>query len=288
MRIVRAWACFVAALALWYGAAAAQDPGVRPLDGRYFGLTEAAGAEIEIAPSGDGFDGVFRDPSGAEQRFEADAAGGGAAETVLDMAQGTVVLRMAPLPFGLEALVIPVGQDGVVDASRTQVLFFRHESLAMPDPPADYRPPPAPGERDITANGFLASYAFWGPSGVRDGYTALSPRHRRMISLFPAVQLDVIWKLCLAPGADIALGIALRDQPVSCGEVTSTLARAQTSGRFNAFKAEVEGALETLRLAVRCADGYRVEPGQCAANSGKVAAAATSLETTGTVLGRYR
>jgi len=277
----------VALAALWTSPAPAQSVSPGTLEGRYLGIGPAEGAEIEIERGTGTVSGTFRDPAGRVQDFEAELTGEGVARAVLDLADGPAVMRIAPLPYGAEVVLVPVAGDGTIDAGATRILAFRRAGLDLPAPPGDFVRPPEPGER-ITANSFLASYAFWRPSGVRDGYLALTPRHRRMIRLFPAVQLDVIWKLCLAPGADRALAIALRDEPVDCAGVVETIGAAQRTGRFNAYKEEVRAATRTLRESVRCADNYVMPDGVCPRVAREVADAATSLETTATVLARYR
>jgi hypothetical protein len=291
MGIVSAILRLAGILALSAGIAAAQtapEGMAGSLDGRFLGIGAAEGAAIEIAPDEAGYAGRFEDAGGRSQAFEAEATAQGA-RTVLDLDSGPAILEITPLPFGLEAVVIPVGADGTIDPAASRVLAFRRDGLEMPAPPENFTPAPrGPDPAAVTGNGFVASYAFWSPTGVRDGYLSLTDRHRRMIRLFSAVQLDVIWKLCLAPSADRALAIALRGEPVDCARVVEGIAAAQRTGRFDAYKAEVRAAAETLRLSIRCADNYVTPPGECARVSGEVAAAATSLETTATVLGRYR
>lgn len=282
----------VALLALWTAAlaapAAAQEAAA--LDGRLRGAGAAEGAVIEIAPAGsdpsEGYRGRFLDAAGRVQAFEADAIPGGA-RAVLDMGSGTTILQIEARPFGAEVTLIPIGPDGVVDLREAEVLAFLREGLDIPEPPEGFVPPPGAREA-VTANGFLASYEFWAPAGVRDGYLALSERYRRLIRLFPAVQLDVIWKLCLAEDAAQAQAIALRGEPVSCPDVTAVLARAQATGRFDTYKAEVAAERESLRTAMRCADNYVMPRETCARASRALAEAATRLETTAGVLARYR
>ena len=140
----------------------------------------------------------------------------------------------------------------------------------------------------MAANGFLASYEFWSPTGVRNGYLSLPERFRTLMRMFSAVQLDVIWKLCLAPSPDAALAIALRGQGVTCKEVIDGVAKMQRTGKFNRYKAEVEKQRETLRLSVRCADHYPESKETCDRAARDLSAQAVTLGTAATVLGRYR
>lgn len=257
------------------------------LNGRYVGIQDAEGAAIVIAPSGSGFTGTFYDPHGKRQNFQADNIGG-AAEAVLDMDNRTVLMRMTPLPFGAEVALVPFSANGQLIIQDGRIVSFVREGLDVPEPPADFVPPPVDASGRIAAYSFLASYEFWSPTGVRDGYLALNTKSRTLIRLFPAVQLDIIWKLCLAPGAEEALGIALRGEGVNCEEVIDGVASAQRSGRFDRYKAEVQSQGETLRTAVRCGDGYVADKRTCDAAAKQVSQAAVALETAGTVLRRYR
>lgn len=257
------------------------------LDGRYLGMADAEGASISIRPDSAGYRGTFFDAKGNRQEFSADR-NGDSAEAVLDMDGRTVFMRMTPLPFGAEVALVPFGPDGALAINSARIVNFVREGLDIPTPPKDFVPPPqGTGER-IAAYSFLVSYEFWPPAGVRDGYLSLSPRNRTLIRLFPAVQLDVIWKLCLAPAADAALGHALRGQGVTCPEVIEGIAAAQRSGKFDDYKKAVKEQGDQLRNAVRCGDRYVLPQATCDRAAKQVSEAAISLETAGTVLRRYR
>lgn len=265
------------------GPAAAQDR----LAGRYGGIDAAAGAVLEIAPDAEGFAGTIRDARGRVQAFQADRVGE-AAEAIVDLDGRTILMRVVPLPYGAEVALIPIDPNGAVRLDIAEVTHFLREGTRLPDFPADFVPAPRdPGAR-ITGNSFLASYEFWDPTGVRDGYLALPDRFRTVMRFFPAVQLDVIWKLCLAPGAEAALGQALRGQGVACSEVVEGIAALQRRDRFDAYKAEVAAEREILRQSVRCADAYVESKTVCDQSARDVAAAATSLQTAATVLARFR
>ncbi|MBY8975007.1 hypothetical protein KHP62_04255 [Rhodobacteraceae bacterium NNCM2] len=257
------------------------------LSGQYYGVNEAKGASIKIAPDAEGFTGVFYDPAGKSQAFEADRVEN-AAEAVLDMGGETVLLRVVPKPFGAEVGLIPFNKDGSLVFETSRLLTFVREGLELPETPPDYVDPPKPAVRRISANSFLASYEFWPPNGVRDGYLKLAPRFRTMMALFPAVQLDVIFKLCLASQADAALSQALRGQGVTCSEVVDGMAKAQRNGSFVRYKEEVGAQLATLRMAVKCGDSYVLTKEECDAAGKAVSKQAVSLETAATVLQRYR
>lgn len=270
-------------LLLGAAGAAAQDR----LNGRYLGLNEAEGAILDIEPAGEGFDGRFVDPSGAAREFEA-AAIGPVAEGVVDLGGEVVLMQIVPLPFGAAVGLTPFDAEGNLIGARMTRYTFVREGLEVPEPPETFAEAPADARGRITANSFLASYAFWPPEGVANGYLSLAERFRTLMRLFPAVQLDVIFKLCLAPGGERALALALRGQGVTCSAVLDGMAAAQRSGRFNAFKAEVAAAREALTVAVRCGDGYVMGKETCDRSARRVAEAATALETAATVLARYR
>ena len=147
--------------------------------------------------------------------------------------------------------------------------------------------PRSPGQR-IAGNAFLASYQFWDPTGVLNGYLGLPDRFRTLMRMFPAVQLDVIWKMCLAPGADGALALALRGQGVQCAEVRDGIARAQRTGKFDRYKAEVDSERASLRMSMRCADGYLESKEDCDLAARRLSQHAISLRTARMVLDSYR
>jgi hypothetical protein len=257
------------------------------LSGFYYGVEDAAGASIEIQPDSKGFRGIFFDARGKSQKFKADRAGD-IAEAVLDMDGRTVLMRMVPLPYGAEVAIIPFDKAGHLMIATGRILNFVRTGLNLPQPGADFVGAPRDDSGRITANSFLASYEFWPPTGVRNGYLSLPERFRTVMRLFPAVQLDLIWKLCLAPGADRALAIALRGQGVACAGVIEGIAESQRSGTFVDYKVEVAQQKATLRMTVRCADFYPESKQNCDRAARELGAQAITLDTAGTVLARYR
>ena len=257
------------------------------LSGFYYGVEDATGASIEIRPDPGGFLGTFFDAQGNSQAFEADRAGD-ISEAVLDMDGRTVLMRMVPLPYGAEVTIIPFDEEGNLIIEAGRLLNFVRTGLELPRPGADFVAAPRDDSGRVSANGFLASYEFWHPTGVRNGYLSMPERFRTVMRLFAAVQLDLIWKLCLAPSADRALAIALRGQGVACAEVIEGIAEAQRSGAFVTYKAEVARQKAALRMSVRCADFYPESKQNCDRAARELAAQAISLDTAGTVLDRYR
>lgn len=256
------------------------------LSGTFYGVDEAAGASIEIRPDPGGFRGTFFDAQGNSQKFSADR-NGDAAEAVLGMGGRTVLMRVSPLPFGVEVVVVPFDEAGKLVPAEGWRLSFVRAGLTLPKPGPEFIPPPKGSAGRVTANGFLASYQFWSPTGVRDGYLAMADRSQTLIRLFPAVQLDVIWKLCLAPDGGRALALALRGQGVSCKKVIEGIAAAQRTGAFDRFKAEVAAELGVLRPAVHCAEGFPESKATCDRAARELSKQAISLDTAATVLARH-
>ena len=228
------------------------------LDGRYLGLGEAAGSELRIAPDPGGFTGRFTPRGGPAQAFEADRTGD-QADAVVRIDGQAHLMQVTPLPYGAEVALIPFAADGTLVFDGAALYTYLREGVEVPQAPEGFREPPRDARSQYAANSFLVSYEFWRPTGVRDGYLSLAPRARTLIRLFPAVQLDIIWKLCLAPKADDALAIALRGQGVDCEGVIAGLARAQAEGQFAAYKRDVAAAKDTLLTSIRCGENYPMD-----------------------------
>ena len=281
----RIWAALLMIL-LW-AVAPLSSQAAEALNGLYFGVDDAAGASIRIEPDSQGFSGTFFDRNGNSQSFEADRVED-AAEAVLDMDGQAVLLRMAPLPFGAQVSLIPFNSEGNLELEYARSLGFVREGTSLPELPADFVSAPREGCERIAGNSFLSSYQFWEPSGVVNGYVCLPERFRTLMRMFPAVQLDVIWKLCLAPRADRALAFALKNQGVDCKGVLAGIASAQRNGRFNQYKGEVTSERNSLQTSVRCADGYLESKETCEAAARTLKSNAISLSNAAMVLGRYQ
>lgn len=257
------------------------------LQGTYLGIDDAQGARIRISPDAGGYSGTFYDRAGNSQSFQADRVED-AAEAVLDMDGQAVLMRMAPLPFGAQVSIVPFRRDGTLATEFSRSLGFVREGVTLPEKPDNFIPPPRFPGQAVAANAFVENYQFWDPVGVVNGYMGLPERFRTIMRMFPAVQLDVIWKLCLAPRADQALAIALRGQGVACDEVVEGIARVQRENRFDEYKAEVDAERQALQTSVRCADGYVASRRTCDESARRLAEAAVSLRNAGMVLSRYR
>lgn len=257
------------------------------LDGTYRGIDDAEGATIRISPDGGGFSGTFHDANGNSESFKAERVEG-MAETTLHMDGRTVVMRMAPVPSGAQVMIVPLGADGTLNFDLSRSLAFLREGMKLPEKPDHFMAPPRVAGQPFSANAFVESYQFWPPEGVANGYLGIPDRYRTIVRMFPAVQLDVIWKLCLAPNANQALAIALRGQGVTCQQVVGTIADLQRAGRFDGYKADVEAERQHLQTSIRCADGHILGKATCDAAARRVAEAAVSLRTAATVLAKYR
>ena len=263
--------------------ASAQDR----LAGTYLGAKDAEGARLDIQPAEDGFSGTLYDARGNAQGFRADRIGE-TAEAVIDMGGGPVLMQVSPMPYGAEVAFVPIEPNGALNAARARVDNFVRPGLDVPEPPPGFLPPPVTPNTRITGNTFLQSYQFWSPVGVTNGYLSLPDRVRTLMRFFPAVQLDVIFKLCLAPQPNQALATALRGQGVACPQVVQAMAQAQRSGGFETYKTQVRGELEQLLDSVRCAEGYRESRTTCDRAARQLSQAAVSLRTAAHVLAQLR
>ena len=281
--MLRLFATLLIILLLPVNWALAQDR----LSGTYHGTMDAEGTRLEIRPDGGGYSGTLHDAQGRSRSFTAEKSER-AARAVLEMGGGRVLMQVAPMPFGAEVVFVPIAPSGALDHARGRIETFVRPGLEVPEVPEGFLPAPVTPDTRITGNTFLTSYEFWSPTGVRNGYLALPERVRTLMRFFPAVQLDVIFKLCLAPEADRALAIALRGQGVSCPQVVETIAGLQRSARFGSYKQGVQAELAEFRTSVRCAEGHVEAKATCDDAARRLSQAALSLRTAANVLARFR
>jgi len=185
--------------------------------------------------------------------------------------------RMIPKDLGLGFTWTPN------DGSGGDVVFaFGRRGLELPTPSASYTPESQIGLR-VEPHVFVASYEFWTPDTVARQYDGLEERYRAIIQLFPAVQTDLIWKLCQSTTRPSKLGEALRGEGVTCNRVDTRLKAAQKTDAFNRFKRRVHIERADAERAVQCARGIH-QPSVCVASARRTQQAAASLETVMTVL----
>lgn len=273
-----------ALLQLPAGPAVAQEV----LDGTYRGIGDATGQVLVLAPDPGGFTGELTTPDDGAQPVLADRIGI-QAEAVVDLAGRTHFMQVTPEPHGAEVVFVPYDEEtGLLISDGAVLHTFVREGWEMPVAPRAFVRPPTNPRLQIAGNSFLNSYPYWRPSGVVAGYMALPERMRTLMRLYPAVQLDVIWKLCLAPESDRALAEALPGAGVDCATVVAGLDGAQRSGGIDAYRDAVRDERRALQTAVLCADGYRMTERDCTTAAERLSNAAISLETPASVLSRYR
>ena len=245
------------------------------LDGVYYGIDDAQGLTIQLQQSGSGATGRISAADGSGQAIDGRRQG---ASIVTDLIfrgkRGSA--RITPKDLGLGLTWTP--RDGSGD----MVFAFRRRGLELPAPPPGFVPEPYPGQ-PVEAHTFLASYEFWTPEIASRIYEEIEERYRSIIRLFPAVQTDLIWKLCQSSTPTPLLGEALRGEGVTCAQVDDRLKAAQRSDAFNRFKRRVHSERADASRAVECARGIHQTP-VCVEAARRTQRAATSLETVKTVL----
>ncbi|MDF2233044.1 hypothetical protein P2H44_10820 [Albimonas sp. CAU 1670] len=277
----------LAAALLFAAPVRADDSPVRDLQGRYVGIGPARGMQVEITDVGRKPAGKFHDSNGVE----ADIGGGwkeGGLEALLNFPGRPVFVRMTPSALGMQMAVLPLDPEGKPLREQARVLAFLREGIETPEQPALYQDPPKRAGSEIDPDVFLASYQFWPPEGVANGFDNIGPRYRTILRMFPQIHADVLWKLCQAQTQRGLLAEALRGQGAGCADIEKTVARLQSAGRFSDWKAAVDREIGQLMPAVQCSRGYIVKESVCGPASQRVAKAATSLETLGTLLAQWR
>lgn len=285
--ITRRLACLAVALAallLMLPAAPAAARAER-LQGDYIGLAEAEGMRITLRAAGEGYSGTFVDSNGVTAPIDARIVGN-AAEAILQFPARTVKLRMFREAIGLRVVAIPFDAAGQPQVELANALVFVPPGTRIPEIPVGYQEP-AFKVRVVDPDTFLISYEFWPPEGVAFGWESLEARYRPLISLFPTVLADILWKLCSSSYQPAALGEALRGQGVTCEEVVSRLDRIQSRGKFEAWKAAVHREKAIVLDAARCARGYTMLKSVCEPAARRVSEAATALVTVDAVLKKF-
>jgi hypothetical protein len=267
--------------------AGAQQP-VPALEGAYFGIGSAKGMTLALE-AGREPSGIFIDSNG----IEAEIGGGwrdGGLEALLNFPGRPVWARFDPAPMGVTMTVLPLDPEGRPIETQARILAFLREGTPTPEQPGLYMDPPKRADGESDPDVFLASYQFWPPEGVYNGFSQIGARYRTMIRFFPQVHADVLWKLCEAEGREAQALVAesLRGQGADCAAIAETISRLQSEGRFLEWKRAVSTAIDAMMPSVQCARGYIVKESVCGPASQRIAEAAVSLETVGTLLARWR
>ncbi|MEC9433665.1 MAG: hypothetical protein VYD87_12240 [Pseudomonadota bacterium] len=269
-------------------AAQSADAPVPGLEGRFEGIGPARGMSLEITDIGARSPGgVFRDSNGLEAELEGGWKQGGL-EAVLAFPERQVFVRLTEAALGLQMAVLPLDENGQPLRRQARILAFLREGVAAPEQPALYQEPPKRAGQELDPDVFLASYQFWPPEGVANGYDNIGARYRTVFRLFPQIHADIMWKLCDADSQKALLAEALRGQGATCADIDGAVERLQARGRFGDWKRAVQAEIDALMPAVQCARGYIVKASVCAPAAKRVSDAAVSLDTLGTLLSRWR
>ncbi len=268
--------CLVMLVAV--GPAAAQQN----LSGTYLGLDAAQGLSVQLQDNGRSVSGRVSAPDGSGQSISGEMKDGSAVAKLIFRGQQGIA-RFTPKGVGLSMIWSPADQNGNRTGGADVVFAFRRQSLDLPAQPAGFVPAPPPGTRRFEPGSFLRSYEFWEPNAVAEIYDVIGEQYRAIIRLFPAVQTDLIWKLCQSTSVPSELGEALRGEGVTCAQVDSTIKASQATGGFNRFKRRVHTEKADALLAVECARGIHNAP-VCIDAARRTQRAASALETVATVI----
>ena len=269
-------------------AAQSADAPVPALEGRFEGIGPARGMSLAITDVGARSPGgTFRDSNGVEAELEGGWKQGGL-EAVLAFPERQVFVRLTQAALGLQMAVLPLDADGQPQRRQARVLAFLREGVAAPEEPALYQDAPKRPGQELDPDIFLASYQFWPPEGVANGYDNIGARYRTVFRLFPQIHADIMWKLCDADSQRTLLAEALRGQGAGCADLDAAIGALQDNGRFPDWKRAVQAEIDALMPAVQCARGYIVKASVCEPASKRISDAAVSLETLGTLLSRWR
>lgn len=273
------WVKLLCLALVWGAVSPLASAEAQEIGGIYRGLDGAQGITVQLSRGGNGYVGEIISQSGQRVTLNAEAVPGGARGPLTLRGQsGTVELMSRPV--GLSMVWRPeFGGEELVYA-------FRHDTLALPTPPAGYKDPPPPGATRVNPIDFVNSYEFWNAAQVARAYDGLDDKFRVILKSFAIVHTDVLWKLCRAPVAPDQLADALRGQGVTCLDVENSIKRSQTNGAFTNFKHAVQIQKRDALLAVECARGINTAS-VCARAAQLTQQAALSLETVGTVLNRF-
>lgn len=260
------------------------------LGGGYFGIDDAHGLRIDLAPHPEipgQMRGLFTDALGPHEFVAVPVSQSSDFETRVELGGNAAYLRLIPQPAGLMITWAPISAEGQVLIEQTRRYAFLRDGTVLPRLPEHFVEPPARDGDPVDISVFLDNYEFWEPIGVGRGYEGIGEKYRVMIRLFPRVQADVLWKLCQARATPPGLAKALEGQNATCADILQAVAQAQARGNFGRLKADMAAEKQVLIDAVNCGRGVR-RAQDCVAVSRRTAEAAISMETAASVLARYR
>ncbi|MGB0506241.1 MAG: hypothetical protein ACPGGK_08595 [Pikeienuella sp.] len=227
-------------------------------------LKNGAARSAVVLPAGRSAEGVMKDPS------------------------GDVFVQLIDEALGLRLVTVPYDIEGDLIFARSQVRVFVRDGVTVPELPKRFLPAPVVSGGTIDPAAFVDSYAFWPSAGVGYGLEMVRPRYRTLIRLHSVVQTDILWKLCRAETAPIALAEALRGQGVNCQDVLQKIGGLLSNPvAFEQFKSDVSVQRAALKEAIRCSIEYRRNDPTCKRSGALVARMAVSMETVNSVLNRY-
>ncbi len=252
--------------------------------GAWMGLGAAEGARLTLSEARRGVEGAL-DLGEGPIEFLGERVGE-TVEAEIPLAEGRAYLRIAPEAAGLVLTLAPIDAENRLRADRTRAYAFVPEGTPMPEFPARFLPEPAQAPRVIDAEAFVWSYPFWSPLGAALGYEAVAPRYRTVIRLFPAVQADLLAKICRSPERTPGIAEALRGQGVACRDVLNAAPEGSAAARRLAEAADAERP--ALAQTLDCSTEVLGRNPDCAAAGRETARRAASTETVATVLNRIR
>ena len=274
-------ASLVAWLLLSAGAAMAQ------FAGRYVGIDAAKGMTVELSVSGSSARGTLTRADGSRTRFSGEVVDDSLEASFTDQGR-RIYLRLLAEPIGARLVLVPIDADNVLRVDQTEAFAFLREGVDAPQRPERFLPPPDRPIAYIEPRAFVSSFPFWPPRSVALAYEGLEPRFRSVIKLYPLVQADLLWKLCASPERTPGIAEALRGQGLSCNDVNAAFRTMQAGAGFGRFKREVAAESRALMTTLGCADDLRRNDTACRTAATETARRATSMETAGSVLARYR
>jgi len=258
------------------------------LEGTFHGLDGAEGATLRLFPSGGGDQkGQYTSADGASGAFIGETLPDGV-EATFAVGADTIYLRAVEHPSGAIVVLVPVAPDGTKRVDLTRSFGFLREGVKKPEERPYVIPEPDTAGDPVDAAAFVQSYEYWSPAGVGRGYIGVLPRYRSVIALFPALQTDIIWKLCSQQASVLpGLAEAMRGQGVSCPDVLGAVAKATSSGRYAAYRREVAEQRQVAFEQISCARRIGTRE-RCEEVARIVSEHAISMENAATVVAKYR